>query len=75
MGESRLIHVLTVTKGSSSTFYFKEPILGLFDFAWDDCDIETAAANGGISTVHYADYSVMQLLGLFGRTTVTAHGE
>ena len=61
--------------GTAATSYFRDPIITGQSFAWNRCDIETAAANGGISKVHYADYESMQILGIYGRTTVIVHGE
>lgn len=54
--------------GSASTIY----ILGI---ALDKCDIETAARNGNLKTVNYADYELTSVLGLFARFTVIAHGD
>jgi len=64
--------------GRASTFYFRVPyVSSLVDlsFAWNRCDIEAAAREGGLRTVHYADYEVFQVLDVFGRFTVHAYGE
>lgn len=41
----------------------------------DPASVETAARNGGIKNVEYADYEVMQILGIYSRFTITAYGE
>ncbi len=58
--------------GTASTFYVN--FFG-YDFAWDDARIEAAAREGGLSRVDYADYEVMQILGIFAQFTVRAYGE
>lgn len=60
--------------GEASSFYFYEPIFTRMSFAWDPCDIETAKENGNLSTVAYADYETLQILGIFGITKVRAYG-
>ena len=42
--------------------------------AWDDATIETAAKNGGITNVEYAEYEFMQVLGTYGEFVVTVYG-
>jgi len=53
--------------------WIRIPFIG--PFAWRDASIEAAAAEGGISTVHYADYDWLQVLTVFGQFTVIAHGD
>ena len=60
--------------GVARTVYISIPFLWI-DFALDSCDIRTAARNGGIKTVTYADYEVQKVLGLFGEFTVRVHGD
>ncbi len=60
--------------GSATSCYLYEPVTGL-TFAWNSCSIEAAARAGGLSSVHYADYELMHVLGVFGRVTVTAYGD
>lgn len=62
-------------KGEASTFYARDPILTGMDVSWDDASIEAAAKNGGITNVQYADYHILQILGVFGKFTVTVYGE
>ena len=64
--------------GHASTFYLKIPYVSSFvdlSFAWNRCDIDAAAKQGGLGTVHYADYEVFTVLDVFGRFTVHAYGE
>lgn len=43
--------------------------------ATGDCSIKTAARNGGIQTVTYADYEYFNMLGVFQRFIVTVYGQ
>lgn len=43
--------------------------------ATGDASIEAAKRNGGITTVHHVDWEVENILGLFGKYTVTVYGE
>ena len=47
----------------------------LLGFAWENCDVKTAAANGGITTIHYADYEVLNVLMIYSEFTVMVYGE
>ena len=62
-------------RGTATSSYFRDFLLTGLSFAWNDCDINTAAANGNLTKVHYADYSTMQILGFYSKTTVTVYGE
>jgi len=48
-------------------------ILGLV--AWGDASVSSAAQNGNLSQVNYVDYTYLNVLGVYQRFTVTAHGE
>lgn len=62
--------------GTASSMFVSIPFTdNLLSFAWNDCDIASAARNGGLDQVEYADYEFLQILGLFGRMTVVAHGK
>lgn len=61
--------------GSVKTFYVYEPLMSRMDFAWGDASIQAAAQAGNLTTVEYADYEMLRVLGVFGRFTVTAYGQ
>ena len=48
-------------------------ILGMV--ATGDCNIKTAAANGGIKTIKYVDYDAKNILGIYGKYTTTVYGD
>lgn len=48
-------------------------VLGLY--AWGDCSITEAAANGGLKRVDYVDYRYDNVIGIWQKATVTAYGE
>ena len=56
--------------GEASSLFFQY----YGSFAWDDCSVEKAARNGGLTNVSYADYETVMILGIFGKTTVRAYG-
>jgi hypothetical protein len=61
--------------GVASTMYVRDIILTRQNIAWDDASIDKAARNGGLSKVHYADYEILEVLGIFGEFTVRVYGE
>lgn len=42
---------------------------------WAEAGIRKAAANAGIQTVHYADYQLLSVLGIYLQLTVRASGD
>lgn len=48
-------------------------ILGMFSFG--DVSTQTAAENGGLKTIQHLDYKYFNVLGIYQKTTVIAHGE
>ena len=62
-------------RGEASTFCVRDFVWTGLTIAWDEADIDTAARNGGLQTVKYAEYEVLIVLGLFGKFKVIAYGE
>jgi hypothetical protein len=58
--------------GTHTCRYFAYSLLS---FAWDDAAIAAAAKEGGLSKVYYADYDVLNILGIYTQFTVHAYGE
>lgn len=48
---------------------------GIASAAWGDVSLLTAAANAGITKVHYADWEYLSILGVYSRATVYVYGE
>lgn len=65
--------------GKASTQYFNIPIFGSWSLAWNEADIasalQKAQAAGGITEVTHADYEFFNVLTVYGKFTVIAHGE
>lgn len=61
--------------GESNTHYLAEPLFGVPIFAWGDASVEQAKAQGGLETVHFADYEVFNILGIYREFTVRVYGE
>ena len=51
------------------------PIMMIASFAWEDASIESAAKQGGINEVAYADYELFNVLGIYSEFTVHAYGK
>ena len=60
--------------GDARAHYIYIPQVGI-DFAWGDASIEAASLDGGLSTVEYADYELLSVLGIYVSTTIEAHGK
>ena len=56
-------------KGTASTIN----VLGLVGVG--DCSARAAAEDGGITTVHNADYEMLSVLGVFSRFTTIVYGD
>jgi hypothetical protein len=62
--------------GSVKTRYFCGwPLIFNSSFAMDDASIEAAARQGGLDEVAYADYEMMNVLGVYSEFTVHAYGK
>ena len=63
-------------RGEASTFCIRDIVFTkLMTIGWQRADIDTAARNGGLQTVKYAEYEALIVLGLFGKFKVIAYGE
>ncbi len=60
--------------GKSTSRYIFIPLFFGPDVAWDSAAIDDAATNGRLSVVEYADYHVLNILGIYQEFTVTAYG-
>ena len=76
------VHVRTAAAGSaatkssqSSTSYIRDILITGFDIAWDDAAVADIARRGGISTIAYADYELLNVLGVYRRFTINVYGE
>jgi len=64
---------VTARVATSSTIFIREPFLGT-SWAWGDASVQSAARNGGMNTIEYADYDFTEVLGLVMVTTVRVYG-
>lgn len=61
--------------GTSTVHYVSFPFYPMLSVSvMDPASVQTAARNGGIKEVEYADYEFMQVLGVYSRFTVIAYG-
>jgi hypothetical protein len=61
--------VVTMKSGSATS----ESFLGWI--ALGDASLTSAAKNGGISKIHYADYKFENILGVYSKFTTVVYGE
>ena len=60
-------------KGQASAHYLWTVLFP--SIAWGEAGIEEAARSQNIKTVYYAEYSYLEVLGLYARMTVKVYGE
>ncbi len=56
------------------TTFFRDILFTGGTLAWDDAAIAQIAREGGIEQVAYADYEMMNLLGIYGTFTINVYG-
>lgn len=63
--------------GESEAQFIYVPFIapGLLRFGWGDASLDTAATNGRIDEIHYADYEVLSVLGIYTNTKIRAYGQ
>jgi len=45
------------------------------DVAWGDASIQEAARDGQITEIHYVDYDLLEVLGIYAKMTINVYGE
>lgn len=62
--------------GKATVRHIGIPFYPFLSFSWDEASLETAAKNGELSEVSYADYETMSVLfGTYTEFTVIAYGK
>jgi hypothetical protein len=62
-------------KGSVSTQFIRDIIFTGQGIAWDEATLQGAARAGNIQHIHYADYEVLSVLGVYAKFTTTVYGD
>jgi hypothetical protein len=63
-------------KGEAEVRFLREPFFtNLPLVTWGDGSLEAAMREGGIQTVHYVDYEVLSVLGIYTQLTVRVSGD
>jgi hypothetical protein len=63
-------------KGEAEVHFLREPFFTSLPLAtWGDASLAAAAQEGGIQTVHYVDYTVLSVLGIYVQLTVEVSGD
>jgi hypothetical protein len=62
--------------GTAEIRFLREPFFtNLPLVTWGDGSIEAAAREGGIQTIHYVDYELLNVLGIYEQLTVEVSGD
>lgn len=62
--------------GSAELRFLREPFFtNLPIITWGDASLESAVASAGIQKIHYADYELLNVLGIYVQFTVEVHGD
>ena len=62
--------------GIAEVRFLREPFFtNLPLVTWGDASIEAAAREGGIQTIHYVDYELLSVLGIYVQLTVQVSGD
>ena len=64
--------------GTTSVHAFVLPVpetQGVLSAGWGNAALDKAAGDAGIHTVYYADYELLEVLGIYKRVTVYVYGE
>lgn len=56
--------------GEAKANYVYDPLITGMSYAWGDCSLDAAARDGGVNRVGSADYSYLNILGIYAKTTV-----
>jgi hypothetical protein len=63
-------------KGEAEVHFLREPFFTSLPLAtWGDASITAAAQEGGVQTVHYVDYTILSVLGIYVQLTVEVFGD
>ena len=64
--------------GTASAKAFVLPVPETFQIlsaGWGDAALDAAARDGGITTIYYADYELLEILGIYKSATVHVYGQ
>ncbi len=65
-------------QGTVSAYGFMLPVPETFHIlsvGWGDAALDDAARGAGIQTIYYADYDLLDILGIYERATVHVYGK
>jgi hypothetical protein len=62
--------------GTAQLQFLREPFFtNLPIITWGDASLESAATSAGIQKIHYAEYKLLNVLGIYVQFTVEVHGD
>jgi len=65
---------MLVRAASSKTLYFHDMLLTGMNFAWEEASVPEIARSGGIQNVTYADYEMLNILGVYAEFRINVYG-
>jgi hypothetical protein len=60
---------------TSAQAFFLPVAMHTLSAGWGDAAFDAAAREGGIQTIYYADYELLDVLGIYERATVHVYGK
>jgi|SRR6056297_709712 len=64
----------SIKVSSSKTLYFHDMLLTGMNFAWEEASVPEIARSGGIQNVTYADYEMLNILGVYAEFRINVYG-
>ncbi|MGO8703419.1 MAG: TRL domain-containing protein [Candidatus Brocadiia bacterium] len=64
--------------GQTTAYAIILPILDTFhilSIGWGDAALDSAAQHGGIQTIYYSDYELLEILGIYKSVTIHIYGK
>jgi len=62
-------------RGTAQLHFLREPFYNIPLLTWGDASLEAAAADAGIQEIHYADYQLLTVVGIYVQFEVRVYGE
>lgn len=65
---------ITKTAKRNTRYFYVPFTYGLLSFGWDEAAVQKIAKEGGITDIAYAEYSALNILGIYAEFTITVYG-
>ncbi len=72
--DSTVVGGATQKHTMTRTHWFGDPVYTQWGLAWDDPELREEAYRAGITDFSYADYELLEILGIYREYTITLYG-